>query len=113
MTNVRTYNEDNFHDIAWGEGLAVIRFFAPWCPPCRESEAEYLQFAKKLGPHVKVGVVNVDKSPVLSTRYEVFGLPSVLVFRNGQLMKRITGQKTAEQYAAIFSSITEHEADVN
>ncbi|MCP5688688.1 thioredoxin family protein, partial [Klebsiella pneumoniae] len=77
--------------------------------PCRESEAEYLQFAKKLGPHVKAGVVNVDKSPVLSTRYEVFGLPSVLVFRNGQLMKRITGQKTAEQYAAIFSSITEHE----
>lgn len=55
--NVRTYNEDNFHDIAWGEGLTVIRLFAPWCPLCRESEAEYLQFAKKLGPHAKVGVI--------------------------------------------------------
>lgn len=113
MKNVRTYNEDNFHDIAWGEGLAVIRFFAPWCPPCRESESEYLQFAEKLEKHVKSGVVNIDKSPILSIVYEVFGLPSVLVFRNGQLMARITGQKTAEQYGAIFSSIAEHEADVH
>lgn len=38
MRKLHTLNEDTFHEIEWKEGLAVVRFYAPWCPPCHNSK---------------------------------------------------------------------------
>ena len=91
-------NENNFHQIERTKGLAVVRFFASWCPPCRDSEALFNEFAEQLEHSVIVGSVNIDQSPVLTTRYEIWRLPSVLVFKDGQLIKRIVGGESSEHY---------------
>ena len=91
-------NENNFHQIERTKGFAVVRFFASWCPPCRDSEALFNEFAEQLEHSVIVGSVNIYQSPVLTTRYEIWGLPSVLMFKDGQLIKRIVGGKSSEHY---------------
>ncbi len=107
MHDLLVCNEDNFHTIERNEGVAVVRFSAPWCPPCRDSEAFFFAFVEQLDSSVVAGVVNVDHSPVLTSRYEIWGLPSVLMFKDGQLIKRLVGGKSIEDYQ---QALTELEA---
>lgn len=107
MLDLLVYNEDNFHTVERNEGLAVVRFFAPWCPPCRDSEASFFAFSEQLDSSVVAGIVNVGHSPVLASRYVINGLPSVLMFKDGQLLKRLVGQKSIKDYQ---HALTELEA---
>lgn len=99
MRNLTSYNEDNFRQIEQYEGISVVRFSAPWCPPCQASEEMFSLFVERLDDDIQTGKVNVDQAPVLTTKYEIWGLPSVLIFHEGQLVKRIPGVKSPAVYA--------------
>ncbi len=105
MRELTLYNEDNFREIERHEGVAVVRFSAPWCPPCQMSEDIFNHFAEQTDSDVKVGKVNVDLAPVLTTKYEIWGLPSVLMFKDGQLVQRIPGVKSAGFYQQALSEL--------
>ena len=105
MRELTLYNEDNFREIERHEGVAVVRFSAPWCPPCQMSEDIFNHFAEQIQSDVKVGKVNVDLAPVLTTKYEIWGLPSVLMFKDGQLVQRIPGVKSAGFYQQALSEL--------
>lgn len=109
MRNLLTLNEDNFHEIEWKEGLAVVRFYAPWCPPCHNSENLFNTFVESIKGNVTIGTVNVDQAPVLTTRYNVWGLPSVLLFKNGQLFHRIVGIKPVSHYQKALEEMIEQQ----
>ncbi|MBI6530065.1 MULTISPECIES: thioredoxin family protein [Morganellaceae] len=105
MHEIIHYNEDNFRDIERYEGVSVVRFSAPWCPPCQASEAFFNAFINQLDNDVQAGKVNVDLAPVLTTKYEIWGLPSVLIFKEGQLIRRIPGVKSAAFYAGAIDDV--------
>lgn len=105
MTKIKSYNEDNFREIEQYEGISVIRFSASWCPPCKSSEAAFEAFAGQLDAEIMSGKVNVDQAPVLTGKYEIWGLPSVLIFSRGQLVRRIPGVKSPTFYAAAVEGI--------
>lgn len=105
MREMTVYNEDNFRDIEQYEDISVVRFSAPWCPPCRESEGFFDEFTRHLGDDVRTGRVNVDQAPVLTTKYAIWGLPTVLIFREGQMVRRIAGVKTPAFYAAALDDV--------
>ncbi|CAM7166406.1 Thioredoxin [Enterobacter kobei] len=105
IRTLTAYNEDNFRQIEQYNGISVVRFSAPWCPPCQASEEMFSQFADRLDRDIQVGKVNVDQAPVLTTKYEIWGLPSVLIFHEGQLVKRIPGVKPASVYAQAIADI--------
>ncbi|HCP6394842.1 TPA: thioredoxin family protein [Escherichia coli] len=105
MRILTAYNEDNFRQIEQYKGISVVRFSAPWCPPCQASEEMFSQFADRLDGDIQLGKVNVDQAPVLTTKYEIWGLPSVLIFHEGQLVKRIPGVKPASVYAQAIADI--------
>ena len=98
MRTLTSYNEDNFRQIEQYKGISVVRFSAP----CEEM---FSQFADRLDGDIQVGKVNVDQAPVLTTKYEIWGLPSVLIFHEGQLVKRIPGVKPASVYAQAITDI--------
>ncbi|CZW25509.1 Thioredoxin [Enterobacter hormaechei] len=60
MRTLTAYNEDNFRQIEQYNGISVVRFSAPWCPPCQASEEMFSQFADRLDGDIQVGKVNVD-----------------------------------------------------
>ncbi|CAI0726091.1 MPT46 [Serratia quinivorans] len=65
----------------------------------------FSQFADRLDGDIQVGKANIDQAPVLTTKYEIWGLPSVLIFHEGQLVKRIPGVKSASVYAQAIADI--------
>jgi len=108
MTQVIEYNENNYSDFEWFEGFAVIRFYADWCKPCVQNFPVFAELAKhyaEVNPEVKFGKINVDRSPILTLRYNVYGLPSTLIFRNGEIIKRIAGVKSLTEMKAILALV--------
>ena len=114
MSQLIEYNENNNSDYEWFDGFAVIRFYADWCAPCVQNFPVFEQCAQQMSAqhkNIKFGKVNVDPSPILTLRYNVYGLPSTLIFYQGQIVKRIAGVKTlAELQAMIEQVIQEHSA---
>ncbi|WP_336038740.1 thioredoxin family protein [Acinetobacter calcoaceticus] len=110
MRKLHALNEDSFHEIEWKEGLAVVRFYAPWCPPCHNSESLFNRFVEDIDANVSVGTVNIDQAPVLTTRYNIWGLPSVLMFKDGQLIHRIVGVKPISDYQKALEELIKSES---
>ncbi|UBV44880.1 thioredoxin TrxC (plasmid) [Deinococcus taeanensis] len=69
----------------------IVDFWAPWCGPCRVIGPVLEEIARERAGHVRVVKVNVDENPQVPGRYQVQGIPTLLLFRNGQLAGRQVG----------------------
>jgi thioredoxin 1 len=81
-------------------GLSVIDFTAEWCPPCRQLAPHVDALARELAPAVLVAKVDADAHPALAARFGVRGLPTVLLFQDGEVVDRIVGALPAAQLRA-------------
>jgi thioredoxin 1 len=79
----------------------LIDFWAPWCGPCRAMSPVLEAAARKLAGAVKVFKVNVDDYPSLATRFNVLGIPTMILFKNGQETNRLVGLSSAEQIESL------------
>ena len=105
MTEIMQYNENNYRDYEQYRGFAVIRFYATWCAPCLQNYAVFEQLTTMFGQHIKFGKLNVDQAPILTLRYNVYGLPSTLIFQDGVVIQRMAGVKTLAEYMQIFKQL--------
>ena len=84
-------NKDNFHSIVKESSEAgLVDFWASWCGPCRMI-APVLEEVAAERPDVKVCKVNVDEEQELAASYHVSSIPTLLVFKNGQVVKQSVG----------------------
>jgi thioredoxin 2 len=82
-------------------GLPVlVDFWAPWCGPCRMVSPALEQIAKDLAGRIKLVKVNVDESPVLQQRFRVQSIPTLIMFRHGQVAASQIGAAPAGQLRA-------------
>jgi thioredoxin len=75
----------------------VVDFWAPWCGPCRMISPILEDIARSYAGRIKVVKVNSDENPNLSLRYNVQGIPTVILFRNGKEVDRLVGAAPKEQ----------------
>jgi thioredoxin 1 len=90
-SKVVTLTAENFDAEALAaDRVAVVDFWASWCPPCRALAPTIAALAEER-PDVLVGKVDVDEHAEIAGRYGIQSIPTVLVFRNGALAERSVG----------------------
>jgi thioredoxin 2 len=83
----------------------VVDLWAPWCGPCRMISPALEEVAGRLRGRMKLVKVNVDESPSTAQRFEVQGIPTLLMFRRGQLVDRSVGAQGADQLQTWIESL--------
>jgi thioredoxin 1 len=69
----------------------LVDFWAPWCGPCRMIAPMVEELAMDNGDTVKVGKINIDENPEAAQKYDVSAIPTLIVFRNGEIVERLQG----------------------
>ena len=89
---LKTLTADTFDEVVLGSDIPVlVDFWASWCGPCRMVSPLIDQLAEEYEGKAVVGKVNVDDEGALAMRYNVMTIPTVIVFKNGEIADQITG----------------------
>lgn len=83
-------NTSNFDTEVSSNGVTVVDFYADWCGPCRKMGPILEEVEAEL-THVKFAKINTDDNLEMAKKYQVSGLPTLMVFKNGEPIERIVG----------------------
>jgi thioredoxin len=84
-------SERNFDDIVSGDKPVLVDFWATWCGPCQFMLPIFDKLARKYGQKVKFGRLNVDDNQGIAMRFDVYAIPTFIVFVNGKAIDRAVG----------------------
>jgi thioredoxin 1 len=89
---VLTFDADNFEsEVLQSEQPVLVDFWAEWCPPCKAIGPVIEELATEFEGIARVGKVDVDENKALAQRYAVGSIPTLLFFRNGEIVDRVQG----------------------
>lgn len=88
---VITLNADNFQRVVENSEKIVVDFWAEWCAPCRIMHPIFEKLAKKYSGKIKFAKLNVDENQPIAAKYEVFSIPTFILFINGKPVDRLIG----------------------
>ena len=89
---VASITDDNFHEIIKSsDKLILVDFWAEWCSPCKSLAPALEEASNDLAEKIVVYKVNIDENPITPQRYGVRGIPTIIFFRNGEVVDRQVG----------------------
>jgi thioredoxin 1 len=103
--NVRVVGDGNWDvEVLQSSELVLVDFWAEWCPPCRKLGPVIDALADEYAGRVKVVKLNVDESPEVANRYAIFSIPTLLLFRGGEVIAQHVGFRPKEELKAVLDT---------
>ncbi len=85
MAIIETSDSSFESDVLKSETPVVVDFWAEWCGPCKSIAPHLEELANEKGEQIKVAKVNIDDNPLTPTKYGVRGIPTLMLFKDGEL----------------------------
>jgi thioredoxin 1 len=98
---LKTLTDSNFDDET-KQGVVLVDFWAEWCGPCRRLAPTVDALATEFDGRATVAKMNVDENPNVPGRYAIRGIPTLLLFKDGQLAETIVGLAAKEDIAKML-----------
>ena len=91
MAEIKLTDQNFEQEVLRADMPVLVDFWASWCGPCRMLAPVIAEIAEEYAGKVKVGKVNVDEQPNLANRYGIASIPTVMLFKNGEVVSTSLG----------------------
>ena len=95
----------NFDSIINENRPVIVDFHAVWCGPCKTQSPILKQVADELGERVRVIKIDVDHNQAIAGRYQIQSVPTLIIFKNGEIKNKQAGVHSKAQLMSILSSM--------
>ncbi|HOJ31554.1 MAG TPA: thioredoxin [bacterium] len=88
---MKVLNDENFDAVLKENSVVLVDFYADWCGPCRMMAPVVEEIATELEGKMVVAKLNVDENPDIAARFQIFSIPTFILFKNGKAEEKIIG----------------------
>jgi thioredoxin 1 len=97
-----TEQKETFRDIINGGTPVLVDFFAEWCGPCKMMKPILQELHQSMGEKVRILKLDVDKNPEVANAFGISGVPTLILFKNGNIAWRQSGVMPAKQLEQVI-----------
>ena len=104
--NVVEFTSDNWNkEVVASATPVLVDFWAEWCGPCKMIAPILDELASEYDGKVKVGKVNIDESPSIATQYGIRAIPTLLIFKDGEVAEQVVGLRSKRDLKANLDQV--------
>jgi len=104
--NVQEFNDQNFEsEVLKSDKPVLVDFWAEWCGPCKALAPTIDEVATELGEKAKIGKVDVDSNRETAMKYNISAIPTVILFKDGEVKNQFTGLRSKQEYTDAINSV--------
>lgn len=101
--NILTITSENFEEkVLKSDKPVLVDFWAAWCGPCRAVAPVMEELAGEYDGKIYIGKVNVDDQNELAQKFRIMSIPTIMLFKNGEVAEKMVGAKSKSEFAAII-----------
>lgn len=98
------FNQASFEEQKQKEGVVFVDFWAAWCGPCKMVAPTIEELAETYEGKAVIGKVNVDEEQALAQAYGIMSIPTIVILKNGEEVKRISGVQPKAVYEDLINA---------